>query len=92
MALEDNKYRAQSLEIRTETQVNQSGFPQEGPVSHSIFLSSVRTESRCRCSSRPGEGPAVPGAALAMQQWDRGEEPGLRALAACREPLSRAQS
>lgn len=86
MALGDNKYRAQSSESTTETQVNQSGFPQEGPPSHSIFLSSVRNESSCCCSSRSGEAPAAPGAGLAMQQQDRGEEPDLRALAACMEP------
>lgn len=30
----------------------------------------------------------MPGAGLAMQQWDHGEEPNLRAPVACREPLS----
>lgn len=43
-------------------------------VSH-ISLSSVRTEPHCHGTCRPREAPAGPG-------------PGLKALAACREPLS----
>jgi len=91
MALEDNKNRAQSLEIRTETQLNQSGFPQEGPMTHSIFLSSVRIESHRHHSSRSGEAPAVPSAGLATQRWDRGEEPNLKHRQLARSPWGRAE-